>query len=344
MPDFDLAIIGGGPGGYVAAVRARQLGLKTALVEKERLGGICLNLGCIPSKALLHNAEVLSLFQRAGEFGISFSNLRYDYRAAFRRSRQVADRLSKGVEHLMKKNGVTVFSGEAHLTSPSSLEVRPSGEKITAKNMVIATGSRAANLPGLSFDGQRIINSDHAILLEETPGSMIVVGAGAIGVELGVVFQTYGCRATILEMMPQILPVEDSEIASVLEKSLTRQGLRIHTQTKVEAVEVKPQAVEVKATSPQGPLTLSADKVLVAIGRRGNSENLGLEALGVVVERGFIKVDELQKTNVPGIWAIGDVAGPPLLAHKASHEGIIAVEAMAGQDPHPLDRDRKSVV
>lgn len=338
MADFDLAIIGGGPGGYVAAVRARQLGLKTALVEKERLGGICLNLGCIPSKALLHNAEVLSLFQRAGEFGVSFTDLHYDYSAAYRRSRQVADRLSKGVEFLMKKNGVTVYSGEAHLTNASEIEIKPSGEKITASNIILATGSRAANLPNLSFDGERIINSDHAVLLQEIPKSLILVGAGAIGVELGAVFQTYGCQVTVLEMMPQILPVEDSEIAGVLEKSLTKQGLRIHTQTKVETIEVKGGGVQVKATSPQGPLTLSAEKVLVAIGRRGNSENLGLEDLGIAVEKGFIKIDGMQRTNVPGVWAIGDVAGPPLLAHKGSHEGIIAVEAIAGREPHALDR------
>ncbi|MBI2845505.1 MAG: dihydrolipoyl dehydrogenase [Chloroflexi bacterium] len=338
MADFDLAIIGGGPGGYVAAVRARQLGLKIALIEKERLGGICLNLGCIPSKALLHNAEVLSLFQRADEFGISFSDLRFDYRAAYRRSRQVADRLSKGVEFLMKKNGVSVFSGEALLTGASQIEIKPAGEKIKASNIILATGSRAANLPNLSFDGQRIINSDHAVLLEQIPKSMIIVGAGAIGMELGAVFQTYGCQVTVLEMIPQILPLEDPEIAGVLEKSLTKQGLSIHTQTKVETVEIKGDGVQVKATGPQGALSLSAEKVLIAIGRRGNTENLGLEDLGIAVERGFIKIDDMQRTNLPGMWAIGDVAGPPLLAHKASHEGIIAVEAIAGREPHPLDK------
>lgn len=339
MPDYDVAIIGGGPGGYVAAIRARQLGLKTALVEKDRLGGVCLNMGCIPTKALLHNAEVLSLVQRAEEFGISIPDFRVDYRAAFRRSRQVADRLSQGVEFLMKKNGVAWMPGEGFVSAPEIVEVRPDGKKITAKNIILATGSRATSLPGLSFDGQRIINSDHAVMLEELPKSIIIVGAGAIGMEFAVLFHTYGCQVTVLEMLPRIVPYEDEEISFLLEKSLTKQGIRIHTGTRVETVSVKEDKVDVAATAPRGSLALSADKVLIATGRRGNSENLGLEALGVATERGFIKVDEYHRTNVPGIWAIGDVIGPPLLAHKASHEGIVAVEAIAGQNPHPVDRN-----
>lgn len=338
MPDYDLAIVGSGPGGYVAAIRAAQLGMKTALVERDKLGGICLNWGCIPTKALLRNAELASLLRNnAQEFGISFDNLRIDYLPAMKRSRNVANRLSKGVEFLMKKNAVSVIQGEASLADKNTLRIAPSGETLSAQRFILATGSRPASLPGLEFDGQRIISSDHAVVLESNPAKVVIIGAGAVGVEFAYLFQAYGSEVHVIEMLPHILPQEDEEISILLEKALIKQGIAISTNTRVEKVEKGKAGVRVTASSPNGPVQIEAEVLLMAIGRRGNIENLGLEAMGVVTDRGYVKVDGRLQTNVEGIYAIGDVTGPPLLAHRASHQGIVAVEGMAGMEVEPID-------
>lgn len=337
MAGYKVVVIGGGPGGYVAAIRAAQLGLKTALVERERVGGVCLNWGCIPTKVLLRNAEVVSLFQRAEEFGVTVEGLSCDFSQAIKRSRQVVDRVVKGVEFLLEKNGVEVIQGEGRLAAVDTVVVQPEGRELKADHVVVATGSRPKLLPGVEVDGERVITSRQALEMTDVPESLIIIGAGAIGVEFASIYQPYGCQVTLVEMLPQVLPLEDAEIARILARSLTQQGIRVMTGTRVEGVEIREDGVEVQVSSEKGEETLRGDRALVAIGRDPNSENLGLEALGVAIERGFIRVNRRMETNVPGIYAIGDVVGLPLLAHKAMAEGVVVAEAIAGLETYGVD-------
>ena len=334
----DLIIVGGGPGGYVAAIRAAQLGMQVALVERAALGGICLNWGCIPTKALLRNAEVFHLMQKGAEFGLHCDNLRFDFPQIIARSRQVADRLAKGVAFLMRKNKVQVVQGTGRLAGAGAVSVHDEAGNATATlnaaNVILATGARPRELPGLPFDGTQVIGSTEAMLLQEVPESMAIVGAGAVGVEFAYLYNTFGSRVTLIEMLPQVLPVEDHEISAALQKSLTQQGIEVLVDSRVDGVETDGDGLRLQVTTPQGAKTVEADKVLVAIGVQGNVESLGLETAGITVESGFVPVDAHCRTNVPGIYAIGDLNGQPCLAHVASAEGIAAVETIAGQD-HP---------
>ncbi|MGH7410585.1 MAG: dihydrolipoyl dehydrogenase [Candidatus Methylomirabilis sp.] len=339
---FDLAVIGAGPGGYVAAIRAAQLGMQVALVERDRLGGVCLNWGCIPTKALLQNALVLSLFRRAEEFGVHVENLRADFGHAVRRSRQAAERLSKGVDYLMKKNKVDVFMGEGRFTAAKEVEIvdgagKPVGA-IRAERVLLATGSRPKLLPNLAADGRVVLTSTEAMLMPEAPASMVIIGAGAVGVEFADIYQAYGTAVTLVEMLPTILPQEDAEIAALLARPLAKRGVRILTGTRVEQVAVESGGARVRVSSDGKHEELFGETVLVAVGRAGNSEMGGLQELGVVTDQGFVTVNEWMESSVAGIYAIGDLVGGPLLAHKASHEGIVAVEKMAKlDDVTPID-------
>jgi dihydrolipoamide dehydrogenase len=339
---FQVIVIGAGPGGYVAAIRAAQLGRKVAIVERERLGGVCLNWGCIPTKALLRNAEVLSLAQRGEEFGLQIQGLSADYRKAQIRSRQVADRLARGIAYLMRKNDIAVVSGTARLRTSTQVEVQPNdggaAQMLQAEHIILATGSRERLLPGITIEGRRVWTSYEALQVEAAPESLIIIGAGAVGVEFASVFAAYGTRVTLVEMLPALVPLEDPDISEVLEQSFRKRGMQLLTGTRVDKVEVSEQDVRVVATSPQGTRDLSAAALLLAVGRAPNIEGLGLEAIGVTVERGYVQVGSRQQTSIPNIYAIGDIAGPPLLAHKAMAEGGIAVEHLAGQAPKPLER------
>ena len=336
MSKYDVVIVGAGPGGYVAAIRAGQLGLKVAIVEREEVGGVCLNWGCIPSKSLLKNAEVLSLMKQADKFGITFDNMQYDLSKAMNRSRQVADRLVKGVQYLLKKNKVDLVKGEGRIAGTGTVEVSPEGKKLDTKNVIIATGSRPRLLPGLQFDSELIISSYDALKLTEVPSRLIVVGGGAIGVEFAYFYRTYGSEVTIIELLPHILPNEDEEISILLEKSLSKLGIEILTGCSVQKITKQKGKGKVLFSSESGEKEIEGDKILIAIGVMGNSENIGLEKLGVKVEKGFINVDEKMATNVEGVYAIGDVTGPPLLAHVASAQGVLAVETIAGHETTPL--------
>jgi len=337
---YDVTVIGGGPGGYVAAIRAAQLGMSAAVVERERLGGICLNWGCIPSKALLKSAELYSTFKRSEEFGISHKDLKFDFGKIIQRSRDVSDRITKGVEYLMKKNKIEVISGTGKLTGKNTLEVSSNGkvtEKIKSKAVILATGGRPRSVPGVEIDRKKILTSTEAMTLKQQPKSMVIIGGGAIGIEFAYFYHTLGTKVTVIEMMPTILPLEDREMTKIVQSSLKKSGLEILTDTKVEGVKVGNE-VEVTVSSPEGKKTVKGEVALMAIGVQGNSENLGLEALGVQVEKSFIKVNQFGQTNVAGVYAIGDVSGPPLLAHVASHEGIVAAEHIAGKAKHGIDR------
>jgi dihydrolipoamide dehydrogenase len=337
---YDLTVIGGGPGGYVAAIRAAQLGMKVGLVERDKLGGICLNWGCVPSKALLKSAELYNTFKKSQEFGIFHTGLTYDFSKIIARSRGVADRISKGVEYLMKKNKIEIISGTAKLTGRNSLEVTKDGtvtDTIKSKNIIIATGGRPRSIPGVVIDRKKIITSTEAMSLPEQPKSLIVIGGGAIGVEFAYFYNSFGTKVTIIEMLPSILPNEDKEITKILDGSLKKSGIDILTETKVESVKIDHE-VTVTVSDKTGKKDIKADIALMAVGVQANIENLGLEAVGVKTERGFISVNEFEKTNIDGIYAIGDVSGPPLLAHVASHEGILAVEHSAGKAKHGLDK------
>ena len=338
--EFDVFVIGGGPGGYTTAIRSSQLGLKTGIVERDRLGGVCLNWGCIPTKALLKNAEILQLFRKSEEWGISYDNLRVDFSKIIKRSRGVADRVSKGVEYLMKKNKIEVFSGQARLAGEGRVEIKAEGKEdllVGARHIVLATGARPRTLPGVAIDRKRVISSTEAMVLSEQPKSMLILGAGAIGIEFAYFYNALGTKVTVVEMMPGILPVEDRELTRLLEASLRKQGIEILTGTKVESVRPRANDVAVSVSSSGVKKELVADVALMAIGVQGNVENLGLDVLGVAVERSSVKVDRDYRTNVPGIYAIGDVIGAPWLAHVASAEGIHCVEAIAGKKPAPLD-------
>jgi len=332
---FDLVVVGTGPGGYVAAIRAAQLGLSVATVEDDRPGGVCLNWGCIPTKALLRNAEVLHLVNRAEDFGIRVSGAEADYAAAVKRSRTVADRMAKGVEFLFRKNKITLFPGRGRLVSPTAVEVAGATgtERLEARAVIIATGSTPKSLPGVTIDEVKVISSNGAVRNETRLRSIIVIGAGAVGVEFADVFAEYGAEVTMLEALPRVVPIEDDEVSAQLARSLSRRKIAIKTGVKVGAV--KPGSNGVVVETDGGDLT--AEVVLMAVGRVSRTDGLGLDALGVTLERGFVKVSPRMETSVKGLYAIGDVAGPPLLAHKAMAEGVVAAEAIAGRDPRPLD-------
>ena len=333
---FDLVIIGSGPGGYVAAIRAAQLGQKVAIVERERLGGICLNWGCIPTKALLRSSEIKHYMDHAKAYGLSAEKVGFDLKAVTERSRGVANQLTAGVKGLMKKNKVTVVEGVATLAGPTTVKV---GERtLTAKNVIVAAGARARELPHLKADGERVWTYRHALVPPAMPTELLVIGSGAIGVEFASFYSDMGAKVTIVEMLDRILPVEDAEISAFVDKQLKKQGMTIRTKAGVEKLEVGKDGVQ--ATISGEVQTFS--HVIVAIGIAPNTENLGLEALGVALDRGHIVTNEWGQTNVPGLWAIGDVTGAPWLAHKASHEGIVAVEKMAG-DPHAHPMDKSNI-
>ncbi len=337
---YDVVIVGGGPGGYTAAVRAAQLGLKTALIERDRLGGICLNWGCIPTKALLRNAELVHQLRHADQWGITFDAFHVDFAQVVKRSRGIAERMSKGVEYLMKKNAVTVIHGHARLLAADVVEVRAEGKgtsAIKARHIVLATGARPRQLPGVTIDRKRIVTSTEGMALPELPGSLLVIGGGAIGMEFASFYQALGTKVTVVEMMPSILPIEDRELTKLLASSLAKRGIEILTETRVENAVVGDNGVAVRIVAPSEERELNADIALVAIGVQGNVENLGLESLGIKVERGHIVVDKAYQTAVPGVHAIGDVIGPPWLAHVASAEAVICVETIAGKNPGPLD-------
>lgn len=335
--EYDVAVIGAGPGGYVAAIRAAQLGLRAAVVEREELGGVCLNWGCIPSKALLRNAEVLSLIHRAGEFGFEFDNLRVDYSKAVDRSRSVVGRNTKGIAYLLRKNKVDHIRGEASLRDGQTIEVSPDGRVLKAKNVILATGARPRTIPSLPIDGEVVMTSRHALALRQLPESVVIVGGGAIGVEFAYLYNAYGVKVTVVEVLPRIVPNEDEEISKTLERALSREGVTFNTGCKVTQLTHANGGVRLSLESDGGAAEIDCDKVLVAIGVQPNVEDMGLERLGVAMDRGMVQVDDGMATNVPGIYAIGDVTGKLPLAHVASAQGVAAVETIAGVETQPLD-------
>ncbi len=336
---FDMIVIGAGPGGYVAAIRGAQLGLNVAVVEREHLGGICLNWGCIPTKALLRSAEVFHLMHRAKEFGLKAEGLGYDLDAVVARSRGVAKQLSGGVAHLLKKNKVTVVMGEASLPKPGLVSVKTEKgvEELTAKNIILATGARARSLPGLEADGDLVWSYKHALVPKRMPKKLLVIGSGAIGIEFASFFNTLGADVTVVEVMDRVLPVEDAEISAFAKKAFVKQGMKILEKTTVKKLDRKPGVgVTAHLEDAKGTTTAEFDTVISAVGIVGNVENLGLEALGVKIDRTHVVVDEFCRTGVPGLYAIGDIAGAPWLAHKASHEGVMVAELIAGKHAHPI--------
>lgn len=340
--NFDLVVIGAGPAGYVAAIRAAQLKQKVAIVDKQWMGGVCLNVGCIPSKSLLKNAEVAhTLRERGKDFGFSFDNLKLDYSVAVKRSRQNSDRLTKGVGFLMKKNNIAVFMGEAKFKAKDTVNVTDKDGKVTelkAKNIIVATGASAMVPPVWKVDGEKVVTYWEAILQDKLPKSVIVIGSGAIGVEFSTIWSAYGVDVTIVEMLPRVVPLEDEEVSKELEKEFKKRGIKIMTSHKVESVEATKTGVKVKVSAEGKETILEADQALVAIGFRPNSRGLGLEEAGVKInERGFVEVNEKMQTNVPGIWAVGDVTGKLMLAHVGSAMGIVCAENIAGAETITLD-------
>jgi dihydrolipoamide dehydrogenase len=346
--NFDVLIIGSGPGGYVTAIRAAQLGFKTAIVERDYLGGICLNWGCIPTKALLRSAEVFHYLQHAKDYGLKADNVAYDPKAVVQRSRAVSKRLNDGVGFLMKKNKVSVIWGEASIDAPGKVSVKASKSEAPkgalgagqyqAKHIIIATGARPRVLPGIEPDKKLVWTYFEAMVPDRVPKTLLVIGSGAIGIEFASFYRTLGSEVTIVEVLPQILPVEDHEIQTFARKSFEKQGIKIHTKAKVTKLDKK--ADSVAATIEEGGKTesITVERVISAVGVVGNIENLGLEKLGVKTDRGIIVVDQFNKTNIPEIYAIGDVSGPPMLAHKAEHEGVVCIEAVKGLSPHPMNK------
>jgi dihydrolipoamide dehydrogenase len=345
---FDIIIIGSGPGGYVTAIRAAQLGFKVAIVERDHLGGICLNWGCIPTKALLRSAEIYHYMQHAKDYGLSAEKVGYDAAAVVKRSRGVSKRLNDGVGFLMKKNKVSVIWGEAAIDAPGKVTVKPSKTEAPkgtigpgsyqAKHIIVATGARPRVLPGLEPDKKLVWTYFEAMVPDKMPKSLLVVGSGAIGVEFASFYRSFGAEVTIVELLPQILPVEDAEIAAFARKAFEKQGIKIITGAKVTKLDKKGDSVTATIDDGKATQTLTVERVISAVGVTGNIENLGLEKVGVKTDRGIVVVDPLNRTNVPGIYAIGDVAGPPMLAHKAEHEGVICVEAIKGLKVHPMNK------
>jgi dihydrolipoamide dehydrogenase len=349
VESFDIIIIGSGPGGYVTAIRAAQLGFKTAMVERAYLGGICLNWGCIPTKALLRSAEIFHYVAHAKDYGLKADGVSYDAAAVVKRSRGVAKRLNDGVGFLMRKNKVAVIWGEAAIDAPGKITVKPVNAEAPkgalgpgayeAKHIIVATGARPRVLPGLEPDGKLVWTYFEAMVPDRMPKSLLVIGSGAIGIEFASFYRSFGAEVTVVEVLPQILPVEDAEIAAFARKAFEKQGIKIYTGAKVTKLDKKSDSVTATIDDGKGlTQTLSVERVISAVGVTGNIENLNLEKLGVKTDRGTIAIDGLGRTNVPGIYAIGDVAGPPMLAHKAEHEGVICVEAIKGLNPHPLDK------
>ena len=341
MENYDVVVIGAGPAGYVAAIRASQLGLQAAVVEKEYLGGVCLNIGCVPSKSLLRNAELAYILNhQARDFGISFDKLQLDYAAAVKRSRQVSNRLTKGVGFLLKKNKIALYEGKATFTSPNTLQVetKDGKEEIGAKNVIIATGAHPLVIPGIEVDGKQVVTYKEAILQEELPKSAVIIGAGAIGMEFATIWNSYGVPVTVVEMLDRVLPNEDEEISSELDKQLKKQGITTLVKSKVTKVETLKSKVNVWVETPEGEEKLSADQVLLAASFLPNSGELGLEAIGVKMsQRGFIEVDDRMATNIPGVWAVGDVTGKLMLAHAGMAMGVVCAEAIAGKQPRALN-------
>lgn len=334
---YDVVIIGGGPGGYVAAIRAAQLGLQTALVERDELGGICLNWGCIPTKALLQNALVVNEIKHGNDWGITFENLKLDYSVAQARSRRVSERLVKGVQFLMKKNKIDVFKDTAVLKTNHRVELKGNGQILDAKNIIIATGARPRTIPGLEFDGKSVISYREALEFKDVPNPIVIVGASAIGMEFASVYKPYGAEVTVLEALPHLLHKEDEEVSIEFEKEIQRAGGKYRTNAKVERAERTGGKINLHVTTPEGPEVISAEKVLVAIGVSPNSEDMGLEALGVEMNRGAIVVNDYLQTNVEGVFAIGDVNMKLALAHVAQAQGVLATEFIAGLDARPID-------
>ena len=344
---YDVIVLGSGPGGYVAAIRCAQLGLRTAIVERENLGGICLNWGCIPTKALLRSAEVFNHMKHAKAYGLAADNIRADLDAVVARSRGVAKQLNQGVTHLMKKNKIAVHMGVGVLKSATSVEVtgEKGAETISAKHVIVATGARARDLPFAQADGKRVWTYRHAMTPKEMPTKLLVIGSGAIGIEFASFYNDMGVDVTVVEMMDRVVPVEDADVSAFLEKALTKQGMKIMTGAGVESLAVSDAGVKAKIKAKDGKVAeTDFSHVIVAVGIVANTENIGLETVGVKTERGIIAIDGYGRTGVPGLWAIGDVTPGPWLAHKASHEGVIAAEAIAAElgnkdvHPHPMDR------
>ncbi|MFU8863989.1 MAG: dihydrolipoyl dehydrogenase [Rhodobacterales bacterium] len=335
---FDLIVIGAGPGGYVAAIRAAQLGKKVVIVERESLGGICLNWGCIPTKAMLRSSEVFHLMHRAKEFGLAAENITYDLDAVVKRSRGVAKQLSSGIGHLMKKNKITVVMGEATIPAPGQVTVKTDKgtEDLTAPDIVLATGARARELPGLEADGARVWSYRHALVPPHMPKKLLVIGSGAIGIEFASFYNTLGAETTVVEVMDRILPVEDEEIATFARKSFQKQGMTIMEKSVVKQLDRSKDSVTAHIETGGKVQKLTFDTVISAVGIVGNTEGLGLEKLGVTIDRTHVVTDEYCRTGVKGLYAIGDIAGAPWLAHKASHEGVMVAELIAGKHPHPV--------
>jgi dihydrolipoamide dehydrogenase len=339
---FDVIVVGTGPGGYVSAIRCAQLGLTVAAVEDDRPGGVCLNWGCIPTKALLRNAEVVGLVQRAEEFGIRVSGVEVDYPQAIQRSRRVADRMAKGVEFLFRKNKITLLAGTGSLTGRNTVQVNgKDGEQTleARKAIILATGSTPKSLPGVVIDEARVISSNGAVRNERKPASLIIIGAGAVGIEFADVYAAYGTQVTVLEALPRVLPVEDEEASALIARLFGRHGISVRTGVGVQAVKPDADGVAVEVMAEGKSDKLRAEQVLMAVGRAARTEGIGLQGQGIAIERGFVKVSPTMETSVRGIYAIGDMAGHQLLAHKAMAEGVVAAEAIAGRSPRPVDYD-----
>ena len=337
MSEYDVAVIGAGPGGYVAAIRCAQLGFKTAVIEKENLGGVCLNWGCIPSKALLKNAEILSYISRSEEFGFYFDNFRTDYKVAFDRSRKVVDRNTRGVSYLLRKNNIDHIEGSATLTGDGTIQISSSNDVIKAGNIIIATGSSPRTIPALPVDGDKVLTSKDAILASELPKSIVIVGGGAIGVEFAYLYRMYGVEVTVVELLPNLVPNEDVEISQILERSFSKYGINVITGAGVTGLEINGEICSVALDRHGEQIEINAEKVLVAIGIQPNTSDLGLDDVGVATDRGFIQVDRYMATNVPGISAIGDVTGKMPLAHVASAQAVAVAEHLSGLDIQDID-------
>ena len=337
LADFDVVVLGAGPGGYVAAIRAAQLGLKTAIIEKDSVGGVCLNWGCIPSKSLLRNAEVLNLVNNAEEFGITFENLTYDFSKAISRSREVVDKLTSGVQYLLNKNQVELIEGTGKLTEPHEIEILENNRKFTSDNIIIATGARQRDIDSMPIDHHIVINSRDALSMSEIPDDITIIGAGATGVEFAHIYRSYGAKVTLVEMMDRIIPNEDSEISDLLRKSFAEREIAIKVGVTVKSIQASNGTALVTLVANGEEHLITSDKVLVAVGVQPNTDGIGLEGAGITTDKGFISIGENMETNVSGVYAIGDVTGKMLLAHVATAQAVTAVEYIAGLNPAPID-------